>query len=389
MLKSFQYRLYPTQDQCILLNKHIGAARFIFNLALETKQYAWATARINLSCFDLQKQIKDLKKDCEWLKEVNSQSLQQAISNLDRAYMGFFKGQTKFPKFKNKSNAGSFNIPQSISFKNGKLVIPKFQNGISVLLHRSIKGAIRQATIKKTPTGKYFISILCETGESLKPKAKIEECSTTGLDLGIKSFAVTSSGKVYENPKFLRNAQSRLRFLQRKYSRHKGKRTKHRLTIAYEKVTNKRKDFLHKLSTELIRDNQSISIETLQVSNMLKNHNLAQSISDASWGAFVRMLEYKAIWNGKNILKIGTFEPSSKTCSCCGNINNCLTLQEREWTCSRCGSLLDRDVNAAINIKMISLKSNLSVERRLKNHGQLPTLVGASTHEANRKNPIL
>jgi putative transposase len=384
MLKAFKYAIRPTKEQATLINKHIGSARFVYNLALETKQMAWAGNRINLDCFDLIKQLPDLKKECNWLKEINSQSLQQAITNVDRAYTAFFKGQNKFPNFKKKSNGGSFNIPQNITLEGGKLIVPKFKKGIDIVLHRPINGTIRQATISRTPTDKYFVSILCETGEEIKPKAIIKEGTTIGIDLGIKSFVVTSGGQKYNNPKYLHEAQSKLKYIQRKYSKHKGKRTKHRLAILHEKVANQRKDFLNKVSTELIRENQSIALETLQVSNMLKNHHLAQSISDCGWDMFVTMLEYKALWYGRNIFRIGTFEPSSKTCSECGSINKELTLQDREWTCKSCGSVLDRDVNAAINIKNFALRNHLSVERRRKNRNELPTLVGVLTSEASQ-----
>jgi putative transposase len=384
MLKAFKYKISPTNEQAELINKHIGSARFVFNLALECKQMAYAGSKVNLSCFDLVKQLPELKKECEWLKEVNSQSLQQSIVNLDVAFTKFFKGQADFPNFKKKSTAKqSFNIPQNVILKNDKLIIPKFKKGIDIVLHRETKGAIRQATISRTPTGKYCVSILCETGEAVKAKANIKEQTTIGIDLGIKTFLVTSDGQEFDNPKFLRKAQSRLKFTQSKYSKHKGKRTKHRLAILHEKVANQRKDFLHKTSTKLIRENQSVAIEDLQIKNMVKNHCLAQSISDAGWGMFVTMLEYKAEWYGKNILRIGKFEPSSKTCSCCGSINKELQLQDREWTCKWCGTLLNRDINAAINIKSFALKNHLSVERRHKNRVELPTLVGVLIPEAH------
>jgi putative transposase len=372
----------PNKEQSELINKHIGSVRFLYNLALETKQISYASKQVSLSRYDLQKQLVDLKKECEWLKEVNSQSLQVALMNLDAAYLRFFKGQNDFPKFKKKSSGGSFNIPQNVILGCDKLVIPKFKEGIDIVLHRAIKGTIRQATISRTPTGKYFVSILCETGEAIKPKAKIKENTTVGIDLGIKTYIVSSDGKEFDNPKFLRKAQSKLKYVQRKYSKHKGKRTKQRLAILHEKVANHRKDFLHKTSSELIKNHDSLAIEILQVSNMLKNHKLAQSISDAGWGMFASMLEYKAEWYGKNILKIGTFEPSSKTCSRCGAINKELTLQDREWTCKGCGTLLNRDVNAACNIKSFALKNHLSVERRLKLGTNCPSLVGVLTSEA-------
>ena len=381
MLKAFKYKINPTKEQTTLLNKHIGASRFVYNLALECKQMAWAGNKVNLSCFSLHSQLKDLKAECEWLKEINSQSLQQSITNLDKAYTAFFKGQNSFPKFKKKSNGGSFNIPQNVVLENGKLIIPKFKKGIDIVLHRPIKGLIRQATISITPTGKYFVSILCETGEAIKPKAKVKEKTTVGIDLGIKTYLVSSDGQEFDNPKFLRKAQSKLKYVQRKYSKHKGKRTKHRLAILHEKVTNQRKDFLHKTSSELIKNHDSLAIEDLAVSNMVKNHNLAQSISDASWSTFVTMLEYKAEWYGKNILKIGRFEPSSKLHANCGHINKDLKLSDREWICPKCGEVVSRDVNAAINIKSFALKNILSGTDR-KNQGELSTMVEVLTLEA-------
>lgn len=381
MLKSYKYRIMPNKRQTELINKHIGSVRFLYNLALETKQIAYASKQVNLSRYDLQKQLPDLKKECEWLKEVNSQSLQVALMNLDAAYLRFFKGQSSFPKFKKKSNGGSFNIPQNVLLENGKLIIPKFKKGIDIVLHRETKGEIRQATISRTPTGKYFVSILCETGEPIKPKTVVKESTTVGIDLGIKTYLVSSDGKEFDNPKYLRKAQSKLKYVQRKYSKHKGKRTKQKLAILHEKVANKRKDFLHKTSSELIKNHDSLAIEDLAVSNMVKNHKLAQAISDVSWSTFVTMLEYKADWYGKNILKIGRFEPSSKLHANCGYINKDLTLSDREWTCPKCGELVSRDINAAINIKSFALKNILSGTDR-KNQGKLPTLVGALTLEA-------
>jgi putative transposase len=382
VLKAYKYRLSPNKEQCELINKHIGSVRFVYNLGLETKQMAYAGNRINLTRYDLQRQLISLKKECEWLKEINSQSLQVALMNLDAAYLKFFKVQANFPVFKKKSNGGSFNIPQNVLLENNKLIIPKFKEGIKIVLHRPIKGIIRQATISRRPTGKYFVSILCETGEAIKPKVKIKEKTTIGIDLGIKTYLVASDGKEFDNPKFLRKAQSRLKFVQSKYSKHKGKKTKHRLAVLHEKVTNQRKDFLHKTSSELIKNHDSIAIEDLAVSNMVKNHCLAQSISDAGWSTFVSMLEYKAEWYGKNILRIGRFDPSSKLCSVCGEINKELTLKDREWTCKCCGSVLDRDVNAAINIKNFALKNCLSgTDRKIRN--ELPTLVGVLISEAS------
>jgi len=383
MFKAYKYRISPTNSQKELIHKHIGSVRFIYNLALETKTTAYLSNKTILSRYDLQKQVVDLKKECVWLKEVNSQSLQMALLNLDAAYSKFFKG-AGFPKLKKKLNGGSFSIPQNVLVvDDNKLVIPKFKEGIDIVLHREIRGTIKSATISVTATGKYFVSILIDTNTEIPIKAPITESTTIGIDLGIKNFAITSDGKVFENPKNLRKAQSKLKYLQRKYSKNKGKRTKQRLALLHEKVVNKRKDFLHKVSTKLIRENQTIAIEDLAVKNMMKNHNLAQAISDVSWSTFVTMLEYKADWYGKNILRIGRFAPSSKTCSCCGYINKELTLKDRSWTCPKCSSVLDRDVNASINIKSFALKNNLSAEYTLKNQDELLTLVKVLTPEAH------
>ena len=381
MFKAFKYRLYPTEPQKELIAKHIGSSRFVYNLALETKNTAYLGSKHNFSPFDLIKQLPELKKECEWLKEVNSQSLQQSIQNMDIAFKKFFKG-AGFPKFKSKHRGKqSFAVPQNVKVENNLLIIPKFKEGIDIVLHRPIKGTVKSATVSRTPTGKYFVSILVDTNTEQPTKAPIKENTSIGVDLGIKDFGITSDGEVIKNPKHLRKAQSRLKYVQRKYSKNKGKRTKKRLALLHEKVVNKRKDFLHKVSTQLIRENQTIALETLAVKNMVKNHCLAQAISDASWSTFVSMLEYKAEWYGKNILRIGQFAPSSKTCSNCGSINKELTLKDREWTCGSCSTVLDRDVNAAINIKNFALKNILSGTDR-KNQGELSTMVEVLTLEA-------
>ena len=381
MYRARKYRIYPTNSQKELIHKHCGSVRFLFNLALETKTMAYLGSKVNLSRYDLQKQVVDLKKELPWLKETNSQSLQVALLDLDTAYSNFFKGRADFPKFKKKSNRGSFNVPQNVIVKNNLLIIPKFKEGIKIKLHRDLVGTIKQATISFTPTGKYFVSILCETGETNKPKAKIEENTSVGIDLGIKTFLVTSDGEYFDNPKFLRNSISKLKYVQRKFSKKKGKQTKNKLAKLHEKVANQRKDFLHKTSSELIKNHDSIAIEDLNIKGMLSNHKLALAISDCGWGMFVDMLEYKAEWYGKNILRIGRFEPSSKLHANCGYINKDLKLSDREWVCPKCFEVVSRDVNASINIKNFALKNILSGTDR-KNRNELPTLVGVMTSEA-------
>jgi putative transposase len=381
MHRAFKYRIYPSQEQMALVDKHMGAARFIYNLALETKQMAYSGSKINLSGFDLAKQIPDLKKDCPWLKEVNSQSLQKAIINMDAAFNNFFKGQADFPKFKSKkSNKQSFCVPQNVEINDGELFIPKFKQGIPVVLHRPIKGVIKQATISRTPTGKYFASILVETGEEIPTNKNVKEQTTIGIDLGISSFLVDSEGNKYANPRHLQKALSRLRFVQGRLSRFNGKRSRHRLAKLHEQVANKRHDFLHKTSSQLVNSHDSIAIEDLNVSGMIQNHAFARAIADSGWATFVSMLEYKAEWGGKNILRIGRFDPSSKTCSGCGAINKTLKLSDREWTC-RCGAHHDRDVNAAINIKAFALEKNVC-GTQTQTRSELPTMVGVLTCEA-------
>ena len=404
MIKSYKYRIYPNKKQQELINKHVGSCRFIYNLALETKQLAYAGNKINLSCFDLMKQLPNLKKECEWLKEINSQSLQQSITHLDNAFTRFFKGQADFPKFKKKLNNGSFNIPQSIIIKNNKLFISKFREGIDIVLHRKFMGIIKQATITKTSTNKYFVSILVDAQVKLTNKEIISENTTIGIDLGIKSFLITSDGQKFDNPKYLREVQSKLKYIQNKYSKHKGKRTRHKLALLHEKIANQRKDYLNKISTKLICENQTICLEDLNIKGMSTRckpkqdengkylHNgqsaksgLNRSIQDASWGMFVDMLKYKAEWQGKNILQIGKFEPSSKICNICGTINKELELKDRIWTCNNCNTVHDRDVNAAINIKNFALRNyvnnKMCKEFIHKNQNELPTLAGVMTSE--------
>lgn len=381
ILKAIKYRLYPTKLQAELLDKHIGACRFIYNLALETKQMAWASAKVNLSCFDLINQLPDLKSHCEWLKEVSSQSLQASVSKMDSAYTNFFKGKSKFPKLKNKRTSNkSFSVTASIKIESNVIRIPKFKEGIKAVIHRKFEGKIKSGTVSKTPTGKYFISVLFETPEITLLKPKITEENTVGVDLGIKTFATLSDGQAIENQRHLKKVLSKLKYTQRKYSKHKGKRAKKKLARLHEKVINKRNDFLHKVSKKLIDENQTIALETLNIKDMIKNHKLAQAIQDVSWSRFNEFLSYKAEWYGVNILRIGQFEPSSKMCHC-GVVNKELKLSDREWTCKSCGSINDRDLLAAQNIKKFALRNHVS-RTETKNQNELPTLVGVMTSEA-------
>ena len=387
MYKARKYRIYPTNSQKELIHKHCGSVRFLYNLALETKTMAYMGNKVSLSRYDLQKQMVDLKKELPWLKETNSQSLQVALLDLDTAYSNFFKGRADFPKFKKKSNRGSFNVPQNVIIKNNLLIIPKFKEGIKIKLHRNLVGVVKQATVSFTPSGKYFVSILCDTGEDVPSKPKVTEENSVGIDLGIKDFLVTSEGEAIDNPKFLRNSIDRLKVLQRRASKkQKGssnrKKANKRVAVLHEKITNQRQDFLHKTSTKIIRENQTICLETLAVKNMVKNHKLAQAISDVSWGEFNRMIEYKAEWYGVNILRIGRFVPSSKTCEC-GSINKDLKLSDRVWECNSCGKVNERDLLAAQNIKKFALYKENSGQELSVEPVEMSTLVESVNQEAH------
>jgi len=373
MLRSYKYRLYPTASQRQLINKHIGACRFVYNLALECKQLAYAGTKKNVSVFELLRQLTDLKNECVWLREVDSQALQQSIINLDKAFTSFFKGQNKFPNFKKNRGTQSFRNPHGIKIRvEGKrITVPKFTEGIRFVQDKEFHGQIRSTTISRASTGKYFISVLVETGkENPKPK-KVKEDSALGIDLGLKHFIVTSEGVKVDNPKHLQKALSKLKYLQRQASKKKKgganrKKANRRVALQYEYVGNQRKDFLHKLSTKLISENQALCFEDLNIEGMRQNRNLAQSISSASWATFVTMCKYKAEWYGKNFLQIPTFQASTKICSKCGATNHNLTLADREWTCANCLTLHDRDINAAVNIKNYSLKNYCGGVRRGK-----------------------
>lgn len=377
MYKSYKFRIYPTIKQSILIDRHIGSVRFLYNLALETKKNAYSLG-VNLTKSDLQIQLKDLKKDFIWLNEINSQSLQSAIYNLDLAYHGFFKHGKSFPKFKKKKNLGSFSIPQSSRVEFGLLSVPKFREGIKINIHRNYQGKIKTVTISKNATGKYFASILCLDELHYPAKKDITFETTLGLDLGIKSFLVSSDAEIVGNPKFLNKSLKKIKFVQSRYSNHRSYKNRLKLAKLHEKVKNQRKDFLHKISSDLINNHNSIAIENLNVKGMIKNRSLSKAISDTSWGIFINMIKYKAKNKGVNILEIGRFEPTSKMCSSCNHIKKDLTLNDRNWICENCNEYHDRDLNAAINIKKIGL---LCAERILKNQIELPEIFGAKTFE--------
>jgi len=357
---TYNYRLYPTKKQSILLDKHFGCTRFIFNYYLNKEQNYYLNNKENieakrvkgfLNYYDNAKDLTNLKQTTLWLKEVNSQTLQSTLKNLESAYRGFFQKRSKFPRFKSKKSRQSFCVPQHLSIKNNRLYIPKFKEGIKINLHRDLVGDFVTASIVKTKTNKYFVNITVELDIKELPKLNTD----LGIDLGIKNFVITSNGEVFDNKHFLKKVESKLKFLQRQASKKvKGSnnRKKVNLKVAelFEYIINCKKDYLHKVSTQLIRENQTIYIEDLNIKGMLSNHHLAKSIQELSWYEFIRMLEYKAKWYGRSIIKIDRFYPSSKTCNNCGYIKQDLTLKDRNWICPKCHTEVDRDYNAALNI---------------------------------------
>ena len=381
MLKSYKYRIYPNDEQRSILDHNFGCVRLVYNLGLEVRQAAYCSARKSVSFFDMCKQLVELKNSFPFLKEANSQSLQFALRNLDNAYQRFFKRKSEYPEFKKKHGKQSFQLSQNviIDFVAGCVRLPKIEKPIAARIHRKFFGKTKVATIIKTSTGKYFISVVVE-GVGMAPVMTPDMSNAVGIDLGIKTFAVLSNGDAYDNPKYLRNTLSKLKWAQRQLSRKKkgsNRRAiwKQRVALIHEKVTNQRKDFLDKVSNEIINRFDHIFIEDLNIAGMTKNHKLAFSINDAVWGMFAQMLEYKATWKGKKVAYIGRFEPSSKICGNCGIKNNELKLSDREWTCENCNTTHDRDINAAKNILAFGLRKT-GVERTSE-YAELPSLDGA------------
>ena len=350
--KAFKFRIYPNKEQKQFLAQSFGCARFVFNYFLRQRIDYYAETGKGLTYPNNANALTQLKKEpeFEWLNDINSQSLQQALRNLDVAYHNFFNKKAKFPNFKKKSNKQSFNVPQHFSIHDSILDIPKCK-GIKIKLHRNIEGTMKSITISKMPSGKYLASVLCE----LEIPEPVYSGGEIGIDYGVKAFITTSDGEIIESPNYLRKSEQKLKKLQKSLAK-KQDNAKNRykaqklLARQHEKVSNQRQDFLHKLSKQLTCENQAIYIESLAIRNMIQNHCLAKSISDSGWNTFVNMLKYKGSWYGCRIIEIDRWFPSSKRCHVCGYINENLTLKDRNWLCPECNTNHDRDVNAAINI---------------------------------------
>lgn len=368
MLRTYEYRIYPNKSQEVQIAKQFGCCRVVYNKTLALRKETYETTQKHLSKYELVKEITKWKEQEEfnWLSEANAQALQQAVFDMDCAYQRFFREKTGFPKFRSKkTHRYSFRYPQGCKLDNegNKIYLPKLK-WVKCKVDRPIEFQLRSVTVKQVPSGKYFVCCLFDDGLELPPKLPITEETTVGIDLGLKDFAVLSNGTKISRMKFTKQYEKQLAKLQRVLSRkQKGSnnREKARVKVArlQEKISNCRKDYLHKVSHKIINENQvnTICLETLNVKGMMMNHRLAKSVADVGMYMFKQMLEYKVDRAGKNILYIGRYEPSTKLCDC-GYKNNDLTLSDREWTCPKCGKHYDRDVHAAQNIKKFALSEH-------------------------------
>ena len=361
MLKAIKIRIYPTVEQVDFINKQLGCCRFVYNNCLAFRKDSYQNEHVSVSSSSAVKHITSLKKDNEWLKDVHSKVLQQSVRDMNQAYDNFFKLHRGFPKFKSKhDNRQSCRFPKDafIGVRGNRIDLIKVLKDIHFKCSRNDErylnrnqDKVKSITLNKEPNGKFYLSVLID-----KPLRQVPQSSSmVGLDLGIKDFAVTSDGQVIENFHFKKNEESRLKRLQRQISKKivgSKNREKARLRFAKlnEKIRNRKLNFLHDVTNHLIDENQVIVMEDLNVKGMVRNHKLAESISEVNWGEFRRILTYKAAWHGRQLVFIDRFYPSSKRCNHCGYIYKELTLKDRQWVCPECGSLIDRDYNAALNI---------------------------------------
>ena len=361
MFKSIKLRLYPNEGQCCLIDQILGCCRLVYNKGLEKRATDYADG-VKTGYYQTCKMLTGLKKTSgfEFLKQADSTALQASLRDLDRAYTNFFEKRAKYPKFKSKHNHHqsyrTLNVNNNIRIESKSLKLPKL--GL-VKIRQTVKNAnICYATVEKTPSGKYFAVLAVK----FEPKPRPNKGGKVGIDVGIKHYYTDSNGNTVENPKNLKKSLKRLARAQRKLSRktrNSHNFTKQRIKVAtiHEKITNRRTDFLQKTTSKLISDNQVICIEDLKIRNMIKNHRLAREISDASWGMFRQMLEYKSNWYGNDLVVIPTNYPSSQLCSACGFKNpEVKNLAIREWTCPQCNTTHDRDYNASINILQCGLQ---------------------------------
>lgn len=355
MLTATKIRLYPTPAQEESLAKAFGCARWLWNNSLAETQKVYQETGKGLGQFALNNRLPELKKEYEWLAETHSQVLQAVSLNMSRAFVNFFERRAKYPHFKSKHGKQSIQYPQGVKIvEDRKIFLPKIGH-IKAVVHREIVGIIKTVTVSRNTAGGYFASVLTEN-DVVAPTVSFDG-KVLGIDVGLTHLAVTSDGSKFDNPRHLARAEKNLKRKQQKLSRKvKGSNTRNKARIlvarAHEHVANARRDWLHKLSHRLVNENQVIAVEDLHVKGMIQNHCLAKAIGDVGWSMLTGFLEYKAVRSGKGFIKVNRFFPSSKACSCCMHIQASMPLNIRSWRCDQCGALHDRDVNAAINIRL-------------------------------------
>jgi len=359
--KAYKYRIYPTAEQVHILARTFGCCRYVYNWALRQRTDAYYKDGERLYYEATAQRLTSLKKQADhvWLNDISSVPLQQSLRHLDTAFRNFFEGRAQYPKFHKKHGEQAATYA-STAFKwdGTSLTLAKMSEPLTIVLSRPLpKGAKPSTvTVSKDCANRYFVSLLLE--EDIKPLPVVNK--QVGLDLGLKSMVVTSDGYTYGNPKFFAKDEKKLAQAQRRQTRKKKgsknrAKARHKVAKIHAKIADRRRDYQHKLSTQIIRENQIVCVESLQVKNMVQNHSLAKAISDVGWGEFVRQLEYKAKWYGRTLVRIDKFYPSSKRCFDCGHVLDTLSLDVRVWTCPECGVIHDRDINAAKNIHAAGL----------------------------------
>ncbi len=368
---TYKFRIYPNKKQISFIDEQFGYNRFIYNFFLERSINLYKNYGIKTNYYTNAVILPLLKKGFPFLLNANAQSLQASLKNLDAAFRNFFQHKAKFPKFKKKINFNSIVMPQRFKINNNSLFIPKLKTAIKIKFHKKVNETVKSISISKTISGKYYVNMLVEKEFYALPKIN----KISGIDLGLKDFAIITSGDgvnnyssiKISNPKYLIKSENKLKKLNRQFTKKKKNsknkiKFRNRLSLLYEKIVNQRKDFIHKLSLRTVNDSQVIVIEDLNIKGMVKNRHLSKSISDASWGIFTKQLKYKADWYGRDMIKVNRFYPSSKTCSKCGYIKQDLKLSDREWTCPDCKTTHDRDINASINLFLEGLKLTIGQE---------------------------
>ncbi len=387
MLKAYKYRIYPNSKQKQSLAHHFGCARWVYNWALSQSKNFYEKEKKTLSRRQLQDQLVALKKDQDhaWLSDVNSQSLLAVLFHLHRSYQNFFKKRSRYPKFKKKHNRQTYECPQHVTLDLEKNVIhlPKIK-GVKIKMHRSFEGKIKTVTLTKTPSNKYYASILVEQNKELPDLMPIQADRTLGIDLGLNHYAINSDGVKECHPKYLKKDLKKLGVAQKIRARKDYKNRSYnyqkqsiRVAKIHEKISNKRYDFIQQYTAKLVRENQatSFAVEDLHVKGMIRNKKLSRAIADSSWGTFLRVLAYKSKWHGKRTMTIGRFVASSKTCHCCGEKQKVLPLSVREWTCV-CGTTHDRDVNAAKVIRNQAIADAFGLNACVKSSSTAKPLSG-------------